>query len=121
MRSLLKRTVRLVFDSLAPVEALGPVVESFDQGWNVEVGADMASSDYLEGVDEIRGLREVAEHLGGGPEPERMASAIELVLEGLHLQNRLNKSGGEGAVRYGRAPAPRDPSGGSPGDPSSGG
>ncbi len=125
VRNLLKRTTRLVFDAQAPVEALGPVVESFDQGWNVEVGADMASSDYLEGVDEIRGLREVAEHLGGGPEPERMASAIEFVLEGLHLQNRLNKSqpnqthpdqsGGEGAVRYGRSSA-----GGSQGDPTGG-
>lgn len=77
------------------------MVESFNQGWNVEVSAAMPARDYLEGVDEIRGLREAAAALAGGEGAERMASAIEFILEGLHLGNRLNKATRDGGARYG--------------------
>jgi len=60
----------------------------------------MASGDYLEGIDSIAGLREAAAQWAGGDSPERLASAIEFILEGLHLQNRLNKSDGEAGARY---------------------
>jgi magnesium chelatase subunit I len=79
------------------------VVESFDQGWNVEVSAAMPAGDYLEGLDEIRGLREAATRLAGGASPECLASAIEFILEGLHLANRLNKSTIESGARYTRS------------------
>ncbi len=57
----------------------------------------------LEGLDEIRGLRDAAINLAGGDSPERLACAIEFILEGLHLSNRLNKSESEHGARYGRA------------------
>ena len=101
-RDLVKRATRTIFEEVAPVEALAPVVESFDQGWNVEVGQSMPSEDYLAGLDEIPGLRGVATELAGGDSPAELASAIELVLEGLHLDNRLNKTAVEGASRYAR-------------------
>ncbi len=101
VEGLLHRATRSVFDALVPLEGVASVVESFNQGWNVEVSADMPASDYLEGLDEIDGLRDAAIHLVGGDSPERLASAIEFLLEGLHLQNRLNKSSTEGGARYG--------------------
>jgi len=64
------------------------------------VAADLASADYLEGLDEIEGLREAALGLAGGDSPERLASAIEFILEGLHLSNQLNKNLREGRARY---------------------
>jgi len=67
----------------------------------VEVSAEMAAADYLEGLDEIQGLREAAAQLAGGDSPERLACAIEFLLDGLHLQNRLNKSSNDGGARYG--------------------
>jgi magnesium chelatase subunit I len=79
------------------------VVDSFQQGWKVEIAADMRAADYLDGLDEIPGLREAAARLAGGDSPERLASAIEFLLEGLHLSNRLNKSETERGSRYGRA------------------
>lgn len=100
VRGLMRRAIRMVFDGFAPGEGLAQVVESFNQGWNIEVSQDMASGDYLEGIDSIAGLREAAAQLAGGDAPERLASAIEFILEGLHLQNRLNKSGGEAGARY---------------------
>ena len=78
------------------------VVESFDQGWQVEVAPSLPSGDYLDGLDEITGLRALAKELGGGESEARLASAIEFVLEGLHLANRLNKDEVSGATRFGK-------------------
>ncbi len=103
VRDLARRAVRVVFEGLVPGEGVASVVESFNQGWNVEVSSEMPASDYLEGLDEIAGLREAAAHLAGGESPERLASAIEFILEGLHLSNELNKQEGSGSARYGSA------------------
>jgi len=102
VRGLLKRALRAVFDGLVPLEGMASVIDSFHQGWKVEIAADMRAADYLDGLDEIRGLREAAAQLAGGDTPERLASAIEFLLEGLHLSNRLNKTETERGARYGR-------------------
>ena len=78
------------------------MVEAFEQGWKVEVSAAMPAAEYQEGLDAIAGLRAAAAHLAGGDSPPRLASAIEFVLEGLHLANRLNKTADDGRVRYAR-------------------
>ena len=101
VRGLVQRAVRLVFDAAVPLEGVASVVESFNQGWKVEVASDMPANDYLEGLEEIRGLREAAAQLAGGDSPEHLACAIEFILEGLHLANRLNKSETEQGARYG--------------------
>ncbi|HVP31485.1 MAG TPA: sigma 54-interacting transcriptional regulator [Myxococcota bacterium] len=100
---LVRRATKLVFDGHVALEAMASVVDAFDQGWKVEVGPDAPAGEYLEGLDQIPGLREGAARLAGGDSPERMASAIEFVLEGLHLSNRLNKTVREGRTRFGRA------------------
>ncbi len=103
VRGLVQRALRAVFDAVVPLEGMASVIDSFQQGWKVEVAADMRAVDYLDGLDEIPGLREAAARLAGGDSPERLASAIEFVLEGLHLSNRLNKHETERGSRYGRA------------------
>jgi magnesium chelatase subunit I len=62
----------------------------------------MPAAEYQEGLDAIAGLRDAAAQLAGGASPPRLASAIEFVLEGLHLANRLNKTEDDGRVRYAR-------------------
>ena len=39
----------------------------------------------------------------GGDSPARLASAIEFILEGLHLSNRLNKTARDGRALYASA------------------
>ena len=102
VRGLMQRSVRGVFDALVPLEGMASVIDSFQQGWKVEVAADMRATDYLDGLDEIPGLREAAARLAGGDSPERLAAAIEFLLEGLHLSNRLNKTETERGSRYAR-------------------
>ena len=92
MNDLLQRAFKVVFDERLGAEDLDGVVAAFDQGWQVEVGPSLPSGDYLGGLDEIPGLRQVVERLVGGKSPALLASGIEFVLEGLHLSNRLNKT-----------------------------
>jgi len=99
VRELIKRSAKRVFDERIPLEGMASVLESFDQGWKIEVSDAMPSSEYLVGLDEIHGLRDAAARLAGGESPARLASAIEFILEGLHLSNRLNKTwGAQGAL-----------------------
>jgi magnesium chelatase subunit I len=100
---LARRACRRVFEERTSVEALASAVEAFDAGWQVEVSGDLPAVEYLEGLDEITGLREAAVALVGGDSPPRLASAIEFILEGLHLSNALNKSDSEGRVRFQKA------------------
>jgi magnesium chelatase subunit I len=100
IRGLIQRAIRVVFDARVPLEGLASVVESFEQGWKVEVSEEMRSEEVLAGLDEIAGLREAAALLAGGDSPARLASAIEFVLEGLHLSNRLNKDVRESGTLY---------------------
>jgi magnesium chelatase subunit I len=102
VRELVRRALKVVFDAAIPLERTAAVVESFDRGWQVEVSAQMPSAEYLAGLEQIPGLREAAARLAGGDSPARLASAIEFVLEGLHLDNRLNKSELDGRARYAR-------------------
>ena len=100
IEGLVRRATRRVFDEQLTSEGLATVVEAFNQGWQVEVGPMMKAADYLDGLDEIPGLRDAAAALAGGDSPAQLASAIEFILEGLHLHNQLNKSDGEHGPRY---------------------
>lgn len=51
---------------------------------------------------ETPGLGDAVARLGAGESPAEVASAVELLLEGLHLGRRLNKEGprARGGGRY---------------------
>ncbi|MCH2186880.1 magnesium chelatase, partial [Myxococcota bacterium] len=58
LRGLLRRASHRIFEEKTLDEMLTSVVDAFDSGWQVEVGSDLAAVDYLEGLDEIPGLRD---------------------------------------------------------------
>ena len=93
---LLNRAVLAVFDQRFKLEDLTPIVAHFEAGWGVEVSDVMPAEDYLEGVQAIPGLRDAVRRLGPYESPGFIAAATELVLEGLHLHQKLNRDS-EGA------------------------
>jgi magnesium chelatase subunit I len=97
---LLRRALKIVFDEIVQVDDLRPILESFEEGWKVEVGATLPSSEYTEGMDNITGLRAAVQKLGEDATAARAASGIEFILEGLHLSNKLNKDVDGGRVLY---------------------
>jgi magnesium chelatase subunit I len=98
---LIGRAVLAVWDRYLTVDTLARVVAHFEAGWGVEVSDRMPAAEYREGVQKIPGLREAVAHLGPFESPGLMAAAIEFVLEGLHLHQKLNKDrdGGRWAYR----------------------
>ncbi len=99
---LLNRAVSKVFDQYFTLNSLQKVVAYFDSGWGVEVSDIMPSQDYLEGIQEIPGLKEAIRSLGTLDSPALMASATEFIMEGLHLHQKLNKEIEGGRVTYGK-------------------
>ena len=68
------------------------VVGAFTEDTVVHAGDDLPSGAYLDTLERLPALAEPVLALAGGPEePGVVASACELVLEGLHLTKRLNK------------------------------
>jgi len=97
---LINRAVLKVWDKYLKVEGLKKVTEHFEAGWGVEVSDRMRAEEYLEGIRQIPGLREAVAELGPFESPGLMAAAIEFVLEGLHLHQKLNKDRAGGRYTY---------------------
>jgi magnesium chelatase subunit I len=97
---LINRAILKVWDKYLKVEQLKKVTDHFEAGWGVEVSDRMRAEDYLEGVRQIPGLREGVSLLGAFESPGLMAAAIEFVLEGLHLHQKLNKDRQGGRYTY---------------------
>jgi magnesium chelatase subunit I len=97
---LINRAVLKVFDRYFKLDDLRRVVTYFEQGWGVEVSDSAPASEYLDALREVPGLREAVEQLGSFETPGLMASASELVFEGLHLHQKLNKDRSGGRFSY---------------------
>ena len=99
--NLVRCAVIEVFTELCSAFDLDAVVRAFEDGWKVEVGAELPATEYADGVDNIAGLRKAVEQLGCGSSPARIAAGVEFVLEGLHLSNKLNRETSGDRVVYG--------------------
>jgi len=98
---LARAAVLQVFRDRVPQGPLAAVVEQFDAGLVVEVGADLPSEHYVGVLASSPALAEaVAALAGAGAGPAEVASALELVLEGLHLARRLGKGTSAGSSTY---------------------
>ncbi len=97
---LINRAVLKVFDRCLKTEDLKRVIGYFEQGWGVEVSDTAPASDYVEPLREIPDLREAIEKLGSFESPGLMAAASELIFEGLHLHQKLNKDRQGGRFAY---------------------
>lgn len=97
---LVSRAVLAEFEEGMAGSDLTGVVGYFEAGWGVEVSDSMPATEYLEGITAIPGLREAIDALGPFESPALMASATEFVLEGLHLNQKLNRDAEGGRVTY---------------------
>ena len=100
MEDLSKKAVLNVFKMYFDVGELETIVQQFDEGARVETGSDKPSDRYVELLDQIEGLSDAVNSLGAGGRSELVASAAEFVLEGLHLNRKLNRDQVEKGFRY---------------------
>ncbi|MCU1351061.1 MAG: Mg-chelatase subunit ChlI [Acidimicrobiales bacterium] len=89
---LVRSAVLAVFRDHLHIEDLRPVIDAFDEGRVIHAGDDVSAADYVALLEDLPAMRDAVNELTGGDErPGSVASAVELVLEGLHLSKRLNK------------------------------
>ena len=87
---LTRRAVLKIFGNYFDVSDLETVVTSFDLGQSAETGSEKPAAEYPAMAGKVDGLSEAVARLTSDKRPEVIASAVEFVLEGLHLNRRLN-------------------------------
>ncbi len=101
VEQLLRAAVLTTFREHAAGERGAEIVEAFEDGRVVEVGPETPSSVHVALAAELPALGELASGVVGAEAPAgALASAVELVLDGLHLSRRLNKDVVGGRVSY---------------------
>jgi magnesium chelatase subunit I len=103
VEKLVARAVVNTFNRHFALSELAPLIDRFDdEGLEAEVGEFVPSQSHVELVGAVPELAATIARLDAGESPAGMASATEFVLEGLHLNRRLNKERRGGGVRYAR-------------------
>jgi magnesium chelatase subunit I len=105
---LITKALHTTFGRRVSIDQLESVIEAFEDGFTVETGDRTPSRDYVAWMHEVPGLATAVRRLGtfdvtdGAEEPAVVASAVEFLLEGLHLARRLNKERIPGGTVYHR-------------------
>ena len=100
IEKLIQGAVVAVFNRHLNVVDLEDVVTQFKAGATVEVSDTLPSKQYVKIVKQIEGFDRAVAKLEPGENLAVIASGVEFVLEGLHLNKRLNKDDSAGQVKY---------------------
>jgi magnesium chelatase subunit I len=100
--ALINRAILNVFNRHAQGLGLEPVTAQFTEGFAVEVSDIMPAKNYARVVKEITGFNEAIKKIVDSEKPEIIAATAEYILEGLHVNKRLNKTKVEGKSTYKR-------------------
>ena len=87
---LTRRGVLRVFGGMFEVDELERIVTAFDMGNTAETSSEKPASEYLAMLAQVDGLADAVKKVTTDERPEVVASAVEFILEGLHLNRRLN-------------------------------
>jgi magnesium chelatase subunit I len=99
---LIQGAVLNVFNRYFTVQEFDDLVHAFETGLNIEVGDTMPSMEYMLQASSAVGLKSAVAKLGSPNNPASIAAAVEFVLEGLHLNRKLNKDRTDHRTRYRR-------------------
>ncbi len=99
---LIRKAVLNVFNGYYQVAELEEIITQFSGGFSVEVSDTMSAKSYMRNVKEMMGLTGVIKVVADSERPEAVAAAVEFILEGLHLNRRLNKANIKGKTVYRR-------------------
>ena len=100
LEKLIQGALVAVFNRNFSVAELEEVVTRFKSGVSAEVGDQMPSSDYVRLARQVEGLDRAVQKIATDRTPGQVAAATEFILEGLHLNKRLNKDKVAGRFQY---------------------
>jgi magnesium chelatase subunit I len=99
---LIQQAVLNVFNRYYPSHKLKDIVADFNEGLIVEVSDAMTAGLYVQNATRIGGMADAVKQINSLENPEAFASAVEFILEGLHLNKRLIKTEIESKMVYRR-------------------
>ena len=102
VEKLVRQAINRVFREYFEVSEFEQLVAGFEKGLNVNVSDMQPSMEYVNQLARVGGLKPAVQKLHGHGSPAMVASAVEFILEGLHLNKRLNKDEVKGQTRYRR-------------------
>jgi magnesium chelatase subunit I len=103
--------VKNVFNQYLDAREFRAAIDYFEAGRGLEIGDTLPTPELLSRVEKVPGLRKRADELArtvlpdvndAGAREAATASAAELILEGLYVNNKLNKTVKGGATAYKR-------------------
>ena len=97
---LTRKGVLTVFNRHFQFDELEPVAKQFNSGFSVETSDTMSARNYVRYLKEIPGLAKTVKKMTDSEAPEMVASIVEFIFEGMHLNKRLNKTRVEGKTIY---------------------
>jgi magnesium chelatase subunit I len=101
LQNLISHAVLTVYREMTAGVSMAEVVNSFEEGAIAHAGQDVSSTDLINLLARIPALREPVLAVVKGNESEPVvASAVEFILEGLHLTKRLNKDASGDKATY---------------------
>jgi magnesium chelatase subunit I len=100
IEEVIKKAIKNVFNKNFRAEDLAGFEEHFVPGRSLEVSDTMPTAVYTQKVREIAGFSDVVQRLNSYSSSGMIASALEFILEGLHLNKKLNKKVVEGEISY---------------------
>ncbi len=100
IENLVKASVLTTFKNRFTPDKLREVITAFDEGLIAHVGEDVTSADEADLLAQVPSLREPVAQLTDDESPAAIASAVEFLLEGLHLSKRLNKDAAGARATY---------------------
>jgi magnesium chelatase subunit I len=92
---LAQRAVLNVFNRTFSLGEFDALLAAFQRGATMHVSSSLASGEYVKQALQIPGMKGAVAKLGATGNPGTVAAAVEFVLEGLHLNRKLNKERGE--------------------------
>ena len=87
---LVKKAVLNTFGRYYQARQFADLTERFEDGLMIETGSDKSSTDYMNGYANMGEAAELLKDIEESEDAAAIASAVEFVLEGLHLNRRLN-------------------------------
>ena len=98
---ILRGAVLQVFKRRVSGDKTKELITAFESGTVVSTGEDVSSSELFGFAQKVPELQQLAlSLLDGNESPASVASAVEFVLEGLHLAKRLNKDSAGARATY---------------------
>lgn len=100
----IKSAILTTFNNRINIADLKFLADAFDGALEITTGQGVVLDQYVEAVSKISELEEALKCLGFSPEALEdkalLASGVEFILEGMHLNNCLNKHTHEGKAIY---------------------